>query len=174
VNIFIDTEFTDLSPDAHLLSLGAVAENGDEFYCELLPFKTDDCSPFVRRVVLPLLEGGEKACPADEFAERLAAWLARFRSPCLLSDSDWDIYVVRRALTGRAMRMPGQLRFATRAGHCEAMLLTLRPLAGKLLEAFEESVTAHFAADPRQHHALVDARALRAGMFAARAASGRG
>lgn len=171
LNIFIDTEFTDLSPEARLLSLGAVTETGDEFYCELLPVREGECSPFVRSIVLPLLEGGDSACPPADFAERLATWLGRYRSPCLLSDSDWDIYVVRRALTGNAMRMPGLLRFATRTGPCETMLLTLRPLSGKPLEAFEASVAAHFAADPRQHHALVDARALRIGMLAARDAA---
>lgn len=173
MNIFIDTEFTDLSPDAKLLSLGAITESGDEFYCELQPVIPEECSPFVRRVVLPLLEGGRQACLVGEFADRLATWLERYRSPCLLSDSDWDIYVMRRALTGSAMRMPGLVRFAARGGASETMMLPLRPLSGNSLQAFEEAVADHFAADPRQHHALVDARALRAGMLAARAAARR-
>jgi hypothetical protein len=44
--------------------------------------------------------------------------------------------------------------------------LTLAPLATAELAVFEATLAQHFAGDPRQHHALVDARALRAGLLA--------
>ena len=80
--IFIDTEFTNLAPEAELISFAAVADDGREFYCEIAP-TPGPTSEFVRRHVLPLLEGGAAACPRAGFAQRLAAWLAGFDDPVL-------------------------------------------------------------------------------------------
>ena len=46
------------------------------------------------------------------------------------------------------------------------MLLMLAPLSAEAMAVFEREVTQHFARDNRQHHALVDARAMRAGLLA--------
>jgi hypothetical protein len=162
MNIFIDTEFTDLSREARLISLGAVSEDGQEFYCEL-PVDPKGCSPFVRGIVLPLLDGGAASCSQGDFAARLGTWLERFDEPVLLSDSDWDILVMRKALMGEASRMPGPLCLP---GGRTVIMTTLMPLAGEDLALFDSTMQGHFAGDPRQHHALVDARALRAGLLA--------
>jgi len=166
MQIFIDTEFTTLAREASLISFGAVSEDGREFYCELTPVLQEECSAFVRAIVLPLLEGGVAACPRARFAERLAAWLGQFDDPMLLSDSDWDIYVVRHALSGERNRLPALLTLAGPAGPLDVMLLTLAPLSAQAMAIFEREVTNHFAKDNRQHHALVDARAMREGLLA--------
>jgi hypothetical protein len=126
----------------------------------------EECSGFVREIVLPLLEGGAAACPRRRFAERLAAWLGQFEDPVLLSDSDWDIYVVRHAVSGERSRFPGRLALPGPTGPLEVMLLMLGPLAPAAMAIFEREITQHFARDNRQHHALVDARALREGLLA--------
>lgn len=166
MHIFIDTEFTVLTREASLISFGAVSEDGREFYCELTPVVQEECSGFVREIVLPLLEGGAAACPRRRFAERLAAWVGQFEDPVLLSDSEWDIYVLRRAVSGERNRLPGRLTLCSPAGTLDVMLLTLAPLAPDAMAIFEREITQHFARDNRQHHALVDARALRAGLLA--------
>jgi hypothetical protein len=166
MQIFIDTEFTTLAREASLISFGAVSEDGREFYCELTPVLQEECSAFVRAIVLPLLEGGVAACPRARFAERLAAWLGQFDDPMLLSDSDWDIYVVRHALSGERNRLPALLTLPGPAGPLDVMLLTLAPLSAEAMAIFEREVTNHFARDNRQHHALVDARAMREGLLA--------
>lgn len=171
--IFIDTEFTDLAPEAELLSLAAVAEDGREFYCEIVPVP-GPASAFVKRFVLPLLEGGEAACAPGEFPRRLGDWLAQFDDPVLLSDSDWDIYIVRHALTGARDRRPCEMRVPCADGTVAFRMLVLRALAGGDLALFQETVAGHYAGDPRPHHALVDARAIRAGMLAVRAAHEEG
>jgi hypothetical protein len=164
--IVIDTEFTSLTRGAELLSLGAVSEDGRRFYCELEPVPLAACSDFVRRFVLPLREGGAAVCTRPEFPARLAGWLGQFADPVLLVDSDWDIDVLHHALTGRRSRLPGPLRFtAGKAAH-EVMLMTLAPFADEELAVFERAVHQHFATDPRQHHALVDALAIAAGLQA--------
>ena len=166
MQIFIDTEFTRLAPDAELISFGAVSEDGREFYCELAPLAAERCSGFVIEFVLPLFEGSGALCPSERFGQRLAAWLSQFDNPLLLADSDWDILVVRHALNGERNRRPGLLTLPGPEGPLEVMLLTLAPLSGKALEIFEQGMRQHFSADNRQHHALVDARAMRCGLQA--------
>ncbi len=166
--IFIDTEFTRLTRDAELISLGAVSEDGRRFYCELAPVDQARCSEFVRNVVLPLLEGGAVACSRAEFAARLADWLRGFDNPVLLSDSEWDIYVLRHALTGQLDWRPGSVHIDSRV---EATLLTLAPMDDQAYAVFEGTVNKYYEIDPRQHHALVDALAIRAGLLAVRAAT---
>ena len=93
-------------------------------------------------------------------------WLGQFADPILLSDSEWDIYVVRHALSGERNRLPGLVTIPGPAGPLEVMLLMLAPLSAEAMAVFEREVTQHFARDNRQHHALVDARAMRAGLLA--------
>ncbi|MGA9396152.1 MAG: hypothetical protein WCA83_11240 [Azonexus sp.] len=173
MQIFIDTEFTTLSPEAELISFGAVSEDGREFYCELAPLAVDRCSGFVREFVLPLFEGGDALCPRERFGQRLAAWLSQFDNPLLLADSDWDILVVRHAASGVRNRRPGLLTLPGPDGPMEVMLLTLAPMSDKALEIFEQEVLQHFASDNRQHHALVDARAIRSALLAVMSANAR-
>ena len=52
--IFIDTEFTDFF-DPKLISIGMVADSGEEFYAEVL-FPDAACSAFAREAVIPLLK----------------------------------------------------------------------------------------------------------------------
>lgn len=56
MRIFLDCEFTQLNATAKLISLALVAEDGREFYVELLDtWHTEDCSDFVKEIVLPQL-----------------------------------------------------------------------------------------------------------------------
>lgn len=59
INVFFDTEFTDLHPlkEPKLISVGLVSDDGREFYAELTDtYQIADCSDFVIANVLPLLE----------------------------------------------------------------------------------------------------------------------
>lgn len=54
--LFLDCEFSQLSAAAKLISLALVAENGREFYVELLDaWREEDCSDFVKEIVVPQL-----------------------------------------------------------------------------------------------------------------------
>lgn len=163
MDIFIDTEFTGLTRDAQLLSFGAISEDEREFYVELHPLPEIGCSEFVREHVLPLFEGGPARCPRPAFGQRLAGWLRSFDAPRLIADSDWDAYVLRYALTGEYSRADGRLEFPGSDG-LSATLLILPALRAGAAQALAKGMAAHFAQDSRQHHALVDARALRQGV----------
>lgn len=64
MRLFLDCEFTELSAAAKLISLALVAEDGREFYVELLDtWQEEDCSDFVKEIVLPQLWGGATRYP---------------------------------------------------------------------------------------------------------------
>jgi hypothetical protein len=92
--IFFDTEFTVLSSDAHLISIGFVSEDGKhEFYAELSDtYCLTDVGEFVREQVLPLLEGGDVLMTMLELTRRFKNWLERFDMPIQLSTDSlaWD------------------------------------------------------------------------------------
>jgi len=97
MNIFIDTEFTNLH-DPRLVSLALVAETGEEFYAEL-PYDIRKCSEFVREVVVPLLgQDPVSRMDIDELLRRLNDWL-RLVKPrnedlviCYDSEVDWNLF----------------------------------------------------------------------------------
>lgn len=88
--LFIDTEFTGFK-DPKLISIGIVAQTGQEFYAEV-EYSVDECSDFVRAVVLPLLSRN-KIYSLAELKDELAAWIEMVRQgrPILICyDSEYD------------------------------------------------------------------------------------
>ena len=76
--IFLDCEFTDFV-DFEMISVGLVAESGEEFYAELsMDAKT--CSAFVQLSVLPQLgKSPELVCTdISQVGDRLHTWFAGF------------------------------------------------------------------------------------------------
>ncbi|AON52329.1 MULTISPECIES: 3'-5' exoribonuclease [Herbaspirillum] len=98
INIFIDTEFTDFV-DPQLISLGMVAETGEEFYVEL-PYDLQRCSGFVKETVLPMLGYAPEAQVAkDDLYAKIIQWLRIVRQDnaevrvCFDYQTDWDLFV---------------------------------------------------------------------------------
>jgi len=54
LNIFFDTEFTDLDKNAELISLGCISENNDTFYAEFY-YDESKTSEWVKKNVIPNL-----------------------------------------------------------------------------------------------------------------------
>jgi hypothetical protein len=80
MNIFIDTEFTDLV-DMDLISIGLVAEDGRSFYGERSDFNQALSSEFVREVVLPQLGKMPSAVyPRYVLRDVVRTWLYTFKS----------------------------------------------------------------------------------------------
>lgn len=151
MNIFFDTEFTGLTSDPHLLSMGFVAESGATLYIELSDGWTEaECSPWVKHHVLPLLGKGEQLT-RREAAKCLTDWLATFETkPVLLGDSDYDTVLVEGLLRSGGAALNAfdihQLEFSSKT---QAM-------------AFEHAKKRLFALQPNAaHHALTDARVFR-------------
>jgi hypothetical protein len=96
-NVFIDTEFTDFL-DPQLISIGLVAQSGEEFYAEL-PYEVRECSEFVKAAVLPLLGYAPHAeMTKDELYLQMTNWLRLVRPKdqevfiCYDYQTDWDLF----------------------------------------------------------------------------------
>jgi hypothetical protein len=145
MRLFLDCEFTQLTSAAKLISLALVAENGREFYVELLDgWREDDCSDFVKEIVLPQLWGGEYAMPMIEARKVLLQFLATYDKELeVVTDVpiyDWELFCELAYDNGRCPR--NVRNYPTDA-------TTLSP-------------TSDGAVLP--HHALLDARII-AGVF---------
>ena len=95
--IFIDTEFTDFV-DPQLISIGLVAESGQEFYAEV-PYSPWACSEFVRDIVIPMLGQDPRAyLSRDELYFRMNDWLRLIKPAtdileiCYDYQTDWDLF----------------------------------------------------------------------------------
>lgn len=145
LKLFIDAEFTDFI-DQRLISIGVVAENGEELYAELSDTYTEaDCSTFVLDTVLPLLECGDARMTERECAGWLHAWIESFGQPVILiSDAPQFDGPLVRDLLG-LVGWPKNL-----ADHCIRF-------DGDDYDYFEENP------DATRHHALHDARAAQHG-----------
>ena len=97
MRLFLDCEFTHLSSAAKLISLALVAEDGREFYVELQDtWQADDCSDFVKEVVIPQLWGGECVRPIIRARSELLRFLATYDEELeVVTDApvyDWELF----------------------------------------------------------------------------------
>jgi hypothetical protein len=150
MRVFLDTEFTDFS-NPRLLSVGLVAEDGREYYCEISDgWQMEHCNPFVVEVVLPLLDRNPATIfVRDEAGAGIIAWLRTIAPSVTViydTDTDWRLLSVLLwphpndgvNILEERLSWPGF-----------AMAQRSEDLLEEILDK-----------DPRRHHALVDARAL--------------
>ncbi len=151
--LFVDTEFTGLTPDAKLISIGLVDESGKhKFYAELSDtWQPADAGEFAQREVIPHLEGGESRIPMVTLQKNLAAWIKGLRVPVMLATDSlqWDWPWIETLLKER---WPQNLAR-------DPLLLTIKYLYD--FDAFEVEREAAFASGLRRHHALDEALADR-------------
>ena len=144
MRVFLDTEFFDWDdPEADLISIGTVAEDGREFYAECTKFDPSKCTNFVTQEVLPLL-GAEGVLQVGQNGLKCAmlGWLAMIPDPEIAVDYDGDWRLLARML---AQDMPASLTVTNVWESLDK---------GKL----DEDYLLH---DAVRHHALHDARANR-------------
>jgi len=159
--VFLDAEFTQFR-DGRLLALGLVSEDGRECYVEI-----DDAarharaSDFCKDTVIPqfgLVPGA--GMPDDATAGGpVADWLVSLAAPLAVCHDyklDWHFLQV-------ALRAAGRWDGLAETLHAQDIAGVAQP--GSAGEAAQDAV---FEASrwPTRHHALVDARALRAAWLA--------
>jgi hypothetical protein len=158
--VFIDCEFTDLV-DPRLLSIGLVCDDGREPYVELAgdSYLVDASTFVLDTVVLQLGLIPHAVATQIELGKRVGAWLLGLGDPsitvCYDYHADMDLLEAMLLSAGLWTRLSPVLK-PTHVGY----------LIGEsgVESAMEASWTATFAADGvDRHHALADARALRAG-----------
>jgi hypothetical protein len=162
--LFVDTEFTDLR-NQFLISLGATTYSGCEFYAESSDYQTEQCSPFVKRTVLPLLRGTEFAESELQIGERFVAWIESLHGPCrLVFDYVGDFEIIVRLFTCVG-RWPSNLyrvayEVALPYSMCDQGTGFGSNFSARQIAKVEKSIAEHFQAFPR-HHALHDALAMK-------------
>ena len=159
--VFLDSEFTQFR-DGQLLSLGLVSEDGRECYVEVVdPARHARASDFCKDAVIPqfgLVTGAAVRDDAQAGA-RVADWLASFGEPLVVSYDyklDWRLFEDALKASGRWAGLAARLRADDVAGVAAP---------GSRGEAAQDAVF-ETSVSPGRHHALVDARALRAAWLA--------
>ncbi|MCE1226273.1 MAG: 3'-5' exoribonuclease [Geobacteraceae bacterium] len=158
--LFLDTEFTDLDEPRYLISLGLAAETGETFYAELTDgWQLRNCSPFVWKNILPLLEEGADQMDRATAACSLTNWISSFDQPVrIVSDAkefDWPLLqelleehwpdnLLHSCISFHTSFFPIEVSNELELTR-QRYFFVQRRMIGRLLE----------------HHALHDARALR-------------
>jgi hypothetical protein len=99
--IFFDTEFTGLTDDAKLISIGLVDESGrDTFYAETVGvYEVTDCNEFCVSEVLVHLEHGDASKTLTQLRRELTEWLTDLGpNAVLVCDSPRDVGQLYRLL----------------------------------------------------------------------------
>ena len=153
MRVYLDTEFTQFT-QPQLISVGLAADDGREFYAVLKNFPLQQCSVFVREVVLPIIERwpnatlGRRALRQSfqQWLNECAEWLE------IVCDFATDAELLIELIDGQ-----------TALGLREFNIAGVTVLAALQCEQTTHAVDRYFT-EPRQwprHHALEDARALR-------------
>jgi hypothetical protein len=137
--VYIDTEFTQLSPERRLISLALVDAAGAEFYVELSDgWEEAECSEFVHEYVLPQLDLATHGQTRAEASAALRAFLLGLGAVEIVGDAlpwDWPLLLELLGSPG----LPGNV-------------LGCRQVDDPLGAIPAEDIP---------HHALLDARLLR-------------
>lgn len=165
--IFVDTEFTDFI-DMQLISLGAVAEDGREFYVEISDYDKQASSAFVKSVVEPLLSGN--AVTSAQAGAKLYEWLEGLNTQAQLLieylPGDWDLAVelMGNELPKNIIHEP---ELVTTGLYNRALMqcLTLgchhERLFALAINKYKSQYLEYFNFSRMQHHSLNDARSMK-------------
>ena len=151
MNVFFDTEFSGLNSDPRLLSIGLVADTGEELYIEFVDgWAEENCSSWVLEHVVPMLGNGERLTRTAA-ASRISSWLSSLAGPSvLLGETDWDTGLVTELMMASGVKRDHfQIKELKYDGKAQA-------------DAFNAARQRYF--DSKRvspHHALVDARAFK-------------
>jgi hypothetical protein len=151
--LFIDTEFADQTA-RELVSIAMVSQDGRfEFYAERDPLPATP-SDFVRTVVYPLLDRGDRSLTDDEMSKQLHAFFDRVQEESshgqVLVAYDYvaDIHLLNAALGGRD---------ASTSARPLLNVFNLQLLGEEFNRTVERLFACNVQAAARRHHALIDA-----------------
>lgn len=167
MKVFFDTEFTGLHQKTTLISIGCVAEDGQEFYGECTDYDSRQLGDWTKAHVIANLwyeTGIEFTQPAGRVyvkgeqwrvAKELAAWLQQWEAVEMWSDClayDWVLFC---ELWGGAFSIPGHIYYIP------FDLATLLKLKGIDPDIDREEL-ANLVNSGDKHNALWDAHVIRA------------
>lgn len=154
--LFLDCEWTQPTV-GELVSIGLVDDTGNRrFYAELDPLPTG-ATDFVTDTVYPLLERGSHALTKFQITRRLRLFVSAIEDPVVVFDCDTDGKLFSFAIEGFGM----PLAYLVDCGPRPSFKLSHVARNASLDIMITSYFNAHPAQAARQHHAGVDAEALR-------------
>lgn len=157
--VFLDTEFTDFI-DCDLISIGLVTDCGThQFYAERTDYETAWCSSFAIYDVIPLLGRNKRAQKTRaQLHASLWRWFNRLGDVHIAYDyaNDWDL-LMDALVDFEHVKRPSNI-----IGRIDLRAYMFDPEYTRAMNRFYSRHKPH-------HHALVDAKAHRAGWLAWRA-----
>ncbi len=120
MNIFFDTEFTDLTQNSQLISIALVSDCGKMFYAVFDDWDIEKCSDFVKNEVLTNLDFSDINLSADctqlkgnkaQIVRALTEWLAQFDAIQMWADVSHYDWVFFCELFGGALHIPQQIHY---------------------------------------------------------------
>jgi hypothetical protein len=166
--VFIDTEFTDFI-NCDLISLGAIASTGEEFYAENSEYYRNMASTWVRENIVPTLNFDKFGMRRLELSARFWSWLIDLSADEIIitSDHSVDIDILKELFQNDshpkiiAFEVIPQIisrESATIANH----LGTQNNMFPLVRAFFQKAVDSYFDSNLEdRHNALSDARANR-------------
>ena len=111
MKIFFDTEFTGLHKDTTLISIGLIAENGEEFYGGMSDYDRSQVDEWIEENVIKHMYLGENKSyhygTKKEISEKLNKWLKQFETVEWVSDvCHYDFVLLIDLICGHALKMP--------------------------------------------------------------------
>lgn len=163
--IFADTEFTDFK-NTELISVGLVSEDDQhEFYREVSHI-ADFRSDFVNQVVIPLCD--REFNHPDVVSLDMRDWIDSLPGDqvTIVVDYVGDWHLIEPLLKKNPPRKRVQAQMFDYAfwNMLSERGYTVSPaMQGRVFNALTAGISEYYSVDPRQHHALVDAKANRCG-----------
>lgn len=162
MRIFIDFEFTRLRQDAQPISVGMVAEDGQEFYAVFSNFRRVEVSKFVQKEVLPNLycqnvNGPNIIKPTWTVAKEISHWLAQYDTVEFWGDApayDWVLFCELYNDPINKVTFPGNIK----PGYLCRDLATLLELRGLDPDSDRNNLASVSA---NKHNAIGNARVIK-------------
>lgn len=159
--VFVDTEFTDFI-DCDLISIGLVTDCGTrEFYAERTDYEASWCSSFATYDVIPLLGRDQRAQKSRaQLHTALWRWFGKLGDVYIAYDyaNDWDL-LMDALVDFRHTQRPSNI-----VGRIDLRAYMFDSVYTRAMNAF-------YREQGQRHHALMDAKAHRAGWLAWQAAN---
>ena len=170
MNIYVDTEFTLLSKNGTLISIGCVNEDGHTFYAELTDYDKSQVNDWLKENVIAnlCLTNGRPSNVAEctilgtkkEVADKLTEWLKEFNQPIqFISDVCHFDFMYIIDLYGTAFDLPEFI--SPTCIDINEDIAQIHGVPSKVAFDYNREMLAGIDGDDGKHNALFDAKIIK-------------
>jgi hypothetical protein len=155
MRVFFDTEFTGLTQNTDLLSIGLIDEDGRTYYAEISDYNEDMVDDWIAKNVIANFTG-EHIVTWDQMGDELVEWFKPYEKVEIWSDClayDWVLFC---QVFGGAFDIPKNIYYIP------FDICTLMKAKGVDPDVNREEFSGRLWGDGRKHNALHDAKVIKA------------